>query len=452
MRCVFTHTHTSRKPLFAATAMIALLALSGCGSWMGESEAPPLPGERISVLSFDQRLQADPALAATALNLPTPRTNDSWAFAGGSASHSGGSFTLRDAPRKAWDRDIGNPVSTESPIINTPVISNGIVYATDSGGNVTALNSETGKEVWTTRIAPRSLEDDATGSGLTLAGGKLFATIGYGEVVALDPASGEQIWRVKVGTPLRSSPSSDGQRVFVVTIDNQLLALSAQDGTRLWKHSGIAEATGLLGAPSPAIGPGYVLVAYSSGELYALNVDNGRELWSDSLSGARRDGGVMAIAAIRGMPALSADGSIAVAISNSGRMVAIDVRSGQRIWDQRIGGNQMPWIAGETVFVIDNLAQLTAINLRDGRVRWITQLPQWRENNQKNGLIAWYGPVLAGGQLWLTNNLGRLQAYSPADGTAGATYKLDDVANRPPVVANGTLYTLDDGAELTAWK
>ena len=452
MRCVSSHTHTGRKPLLAATAMMALLALSGCSSWMGDKEDPPLPGERISVLSFDQRLQADPALAETALNLPTPVANASWAFAGGSASHSGGSFALSETPRKAWDRDIGNGVSTASPIINTPIVSNGIVYATDSGGNVTALNSDTGKPVWTARIAPSSLADDATGSGLTLAGGQLFATVGYGEVVALDPATGAQAWRVKVGTPLRSAPSSDGQRVFVVTIDNQLLALSAQDGSRLWKHSGIAESTGLLSAPSPAIGPGYVLVAYSSGELYALNVDNGRELWSDSLSGTRRDGGVMAIAAIRGMPALSADGSIAVAISNSGRMVAIDVRSGQRIWDQRIGGNQMPWIAGDTVFVIDNLAQLTAINLRDGRIRWITQLPQWRENNQKQGLIAWYGPVLAGGKLWLTNSLGRLLAYSPVNGSEAAAYKLGETANRPPVVANGTLYTLDDDAELTAWK
>lgn len=99
-----------------------------------------------------------------------------------------------------------------------------------------------------------------------------------------------------------------------------------------------------------------------------------------------------------------------------------------------------------------SLAQLTAINLRDGRIRWINQLPQWKENDQKEGLIAWYGPVLAGGKLWLTNNLGRMLAYNPANGTEAGLYKLDDPINRPPVVAGATLYTLDDGAQLTAWR
>lgn len=432
--------------------LIALFALSGCSSWMGEKEAPPLAGERISVLSFDQRLQADPALAQTPINLPAPDTNAAWAYAGGNVSHSGGSLALGDAPRKAWNRDVGDGLSSSNPIINTPLVYNSVVYTTDSAAVVTAVNADNGKELWSKRLSPRSLAEKATGSALVLAGGRLFATIGYGEVVALDPTSGEQLWRVNVGTPLRSSPTSDGQRVYVVSIDNQMLTLAADDGRLLWKHSGIVEATGLLGAPSPAVGPGYVLVAYSSGELYALNAENGRELWSDSLSGSRRDGGVMNIAAIRGMPALTADGSTAVAISNSGRMVAIDVRSGQRMWDQRIGGNQMPWIAGDVVYVIDSLAQLTAINLRDGRIRWINQLPQWRKNNQKEGLIAWYGPVLAGGKLWLTNSLGRMLAYDPSNGSEVAAYKLDDPASRPPVVAGSTLYTLDDGAQLTAWR
>lgn len=440
-----------------ALPLIALLALApalaGCGdSWMGDKEAPPLPGERVSVLTFDRQLQADPALAQNPISLPAPLSNNSWAYAGGTASHSGGALALADTLHASWDADAGDAVTDARPLINTPVISNGVAYTMDSGATVTAFNTEHGKKLWSVRITPRRLEDKATGGGLCLASGQLFATIGYGDVAALDLATGTELWRTPLQTPLRSPPTSDGQRVYVVTIDNQLVALNAATGAILWKHSGIVETTGLLGTPSPAIGPGFVLVAYSSGELYALNAENGRELWSDSLSGTRRDSGVMSIAAIRGMPALTADGSTAVAISNSGRMVAIDTRSGQRLWDQRIGGSQMPWIAGDTVFIIDNTAQLTAINLRDGRIRWISQLAQWTDSKDRSGLIAWYGPVLAGGKLWLTNSLGRLYGFDPTNGSELTNLKLGTAASRPPVVAGATLYTLDDGAELTAWR
>lgn len=432
--------------------VLALLALTGCSSWMGEKEAPPLPGDRVSVLTFDQKLQADATLAASPLLLPEAAAPASWPFAGGSASHSGGHLALGSEIERQWRHDIGAGLSGERPLMASPVVADGVIYAMDSAADVTAYQADSGKELWSVRVAPSRLEDKATGGGLAIAQGRLVASVGYGEVVALDPANGQQIWRTAVPSPLRGSPTMDDSHVFVVTIDNQLAALDASDGRILWTHSGITEATGLLGAPSPAVGPGFVLVAYSSGELYALNSENGRVLWTDGLTGSRRDSGVSAIAAIRGMPALTPDGSVALALSNSGRMVAIDTRSGQRLWDQRIGGNQMPWIAAGTVFLVDNAAQLTALNLRNGRIRWITQLPQWTDAQARSGLVVWYGPVLAGGRLWLTNSLGRLFSFDPSDGHETGKILLNDPTSRPPLVAEGTLFTLDDDATLTAWR
>jgi outer membrane protein assembly factor BamB len=195
-----------------------------------------------------------------------------------------------------------------------------------------------------------------------------------------------------------------------------------------------------------------LLVAYSSGELFALNALNGREQWEDNLASSRRGGGVMGIAAIRGQPVLTAEGSAALAISNSGRLVAIDTRSGQRVWDQRLAGNQMPWVAGSTVFLLTSQSQLMALNLADGKIRWLTQLAQWENGKEHSGVISWYGPVLAGGKLWITSSTGRLRSYSPEDGAEAADLDAGRAINRPPVVAGGTLYTLDDSATLTAWR
>lgn len=428
------------------------LVLSGCNSWMGEKEAPPLPGERVAVLAFDQQISADPTLSGLSMGLPAVVSNSAWAVPGGDSRHSGGALALSDAPKKAWDSDIGAGLDDDHPLMTTPVIVGNTVYTMDSGARVTALNTENGKELWDVSLAAKRQRDEATGGGLAFAGSTLYASLGYGEVVALDPTSGKEVWRTPTRSPLRSAPTAEDGRVYVVTIDNQLVSMDAQTGTLQWVHSGIVESAGLLGAAAPAIGPDFALVAYSSGELYAVRNANGRELWSDNLSGARREGGVMSIAAIRGMPALSADGTLALAVSNSGRLTATDTRSGQRVWDQRMGGSQMPWIAGDTVFVVNNMAQLVALNLRDGRIRWVQQLTQWENPKENSGLIAWYGPVLAGNKLWLTTSNGRLNAYDTATGAEVSSVKVGSSISRPPVVANGTLYTLEDDATLTAWR
>lgn len=432
----------------------ALLLLAACeGGWFGDKEAPPLPGERLPVLVYDQQLQADPTLKTEPQRFTPPERNTDWLSAGGRADHGGGSYTLLSTtPKEAWSADIGDGTSADKPLIPTPVITGGIVYSLDSGSTVRAFSAETGKKLWDMDVAPSSERGDATGGGLTLADGKLFVATGYGEVLALNPADGATLWRKSVQAPLRSAPAAGGGLVFVVSIDNRLHALDATTGDVRWNHAGIIETAGLLGAPSPALGSGALLVAYSSGELFALRLSNGREMWADNLASSRREGGVMSIAAIRGQPVLAANGQAALAVSNSGRMVAIDTRSGQRVWDQRIGGNQMPWVSGTTVFMVSNQAQLMALNLIDGRIRWISPLAQWKHPETHDGVIAWYGPIFAGGKLWLTNSEGHLRSFDPADGKELEIIKTGTAITRPPIVADGTLYTLDDSATLTAWR
>lgn len=443
-----------QKYLLQSVMVSALLGLSACGGWLGEQEAPPLPGERISVLAYDQTLVADTSVQAAPFALPEMQANSHWITAGGNLSHVGGHYALSEAALdEAWSQDIGDSVDADQPIMPSPIVVGSVVYTIDSGANLTAFNNESGKELWDTSLQPEGMDKEISSGGLTYANGQLFAATGYGEIIALAPDTGAVIWRSKVATPLRSAPVANEGRVFVVTIDNQLVALDAVTGQILWTHAGIIETAGLLGAPSPALGAeGLLLVAYSSGELYALKQETGRELWSDNLTARRSEGGILSIAAIRAQPVLAANGQVALSVSNSGRLVAMDVRSGQRIWEQRLAGTQMPWVAGDTVFIITNQSQLVALTLRDGKVRWVQQLPAWEYPDDRMGLISWYGPVLAGGKLWLTNSAGRLKAYDPQNGGELETLKLDSKTNRAPIVSGGMLYTLSDSAELTAWR
>jgi outer membrane protein assembly factor BamB len=242
---------------------------------------------------------------------------------------------------------------------------------------------------------------------------------------------------------------SDG-RVFAVTVDNQLEVRAASDGRALWSHSGTPESAGLLGGASPAVEGDVVVAAYSSGELVALRVENGRQLWTDSLASARRTDALSALADIRGRPVI--DRGRVFAISHSGRMVAIDLRTGERLWEQDIGGTEAPWVAGDFIYVISNDSELVCLTRRDGRVRWVQELPRYTDLKAKKGALIWSGPILGGDRLIVVASNGEALSLSPYTGAPLGRVKLPDGTYLTPIIANETLFVLTDAADLIAMR
>ena len=130
-----------------------------------------------------------------------------------------------------------------------------------------------------------------------------------------------------------AAPVVSGGRVFAVTLDNQVHALDVADGRSQWSHRGIEEAAILIGAASPAVAGSSVVVPYSSGEIFSLLAENGRVLWNDSLAAVNRIDPIADLAHIRGLPVI--DRGLVLAVSHSGRMVAIDLRRGVRAHPRR---------------------------------------------------------------------------------------------------------------------
>jgi outer membrane protein assembly factor BamB len=435
----------------AATAALCLV-LAGCGSggWFGGEEEKRLPGQRLSVLQLDRRVEADPRLADVAVRLPDAVANEAWAQAGGRPDHAMGHLALAPSPREVWRADIGDGTSGERVLMSRPVVAQGRVYAMDTEYDVVALDAATGRQVWRVSIESERESGEAIGGGLAFAEGRIYATTGSGELVALDAGSGAVLWRKPLGAPVRAAPTVAGGRAFVVTVDNRLLAHSARDGAPLWNHTGIFETAALLGGPSPAVEGGIVLAPYSSGELFALRVENGRVAWSESLTPLRRTGALASLADIRGMPVV--DRGLVLATSHSGRTVAIDLRSGGRAWEQQVGGVNTPWAAGDFVFLLTADQEVLAITRQAGRVRWVSQLDRFEDPEDRTGPILWSGPVLAGGRLWLTSSDGRLVGLSAENGQVAERRQIPGGALMPPVVAGNTLYVLTDDGTLVAFR
>ena len=128
--------------------------------------------------------------------------------------------------------------------------------------------------------------------------------------------------------------------------------------------------------------------------------------------------------------------------------------TGQRIWELNLAGISTPAVSGDWVFTLTDDARLLAIQRGTGKVRWMTQLRRYKKETKKKkkGPIFWVGPVLAGNKLWVANSRGRLAYVNPMDGKLSAFTKLGKPVSLAPVVANQTLYVLDDGGKISAYR
>lgn len=438
-----------RSPLFLAASVALLVA--GCSSTETGPKPGALKGERLPVLTFEQTLEVDPTLHDVPVLIPPPYANSDWPQAGGSPAKAMHHLALGNTLRVAWKRSIGDGESAGAKLLAAPIVADGRLYAMDTRSNVTALDAKTGAPRWRKWVGRKGLEKTmAFGGGVSFGDGKLFATSGYGIVVALDPATGNELWRHDFNIPLRGAPAVAAGKVYVVTQDNELYALSTEKGEQLWDANAIVETAGLLGVGAPAIAGDTMVVGFSSGELNALRTENGHAAWQDSLS---RTGRLTALAALTDIDASPViDRGRVFAIGHGGRMVALELNTGERAWEKSIAGLSTPWVAGDYLFIITTDSELICLTRREGRVRFITQLQRYEDVADKKGLVRWSGPVLAGDRLLATSSNGYIASLSPYSGKLLSVARLPSGSWLPPIVADATLYTLTSDGEVVAFR
>lgn len=485
-------THTAARRLMGLS-MLGIFLLSGCSTIGGavdkinpfdktESQKKAEQGsvagenERISLLSLDETLQVSETVGPDAIVLPEPYVNTDWPQTGGNTAHAMQRTAASGNLSKVWSKDIGKGSSKKGRVLASPVIAGGRIFVMDGNNRVSAFDLGSGSKIWDHKIEvqltgktregktgivervtnPLSMGDkggqdkESVGGGVAAVDGKIFITSGLGVVEAVDAQSGAFIWRKRTNTPMHSAPTVSGGRLFAVSDDNELFALNARTGEVLWTYQAIVESARMLTAPSPAVVDDVVLAPFASGELVALQVQNGSVLWQDALSSAGRLTPLSSLNDIAAGPVV-ADG-VVIASAQSGITSAFDLRSGQRIWAQPAGTLGFPWIAGDFVYVVTTDAQVVCMARLTGDVAWIRQLPAFKNEKKRKKRIAWAGPVMAGNRLLTVSSRGRAIEINPYNGDIMREFKVGDAVFVPPVIANETVYMLSDEAKLIALR
>jgi outer membrane protein assembly factor BamB len=439
-------------PIGRAVTVAAIIALlAGCGVIGGKKGGPKTPviGNRVSILSNEQGIEVDPALADVQVTLPDPYTNDQWSQPGGDPSKAMGHLALGASPGNAWSLSIDGS-TPQARLASSPVIADGKLYVIDASAHVIAVNAGTGAKLWQTGLPSEGNGRVLFGGGVSVLGDRVFASTGVGDVAAINAADGAIIWKKRPGGPLRGAPTLANGHVYVMSQDNQIFTLNQSDGEVQWSDSGTLQATGVFGVAAPAAAQGTVVAGYSSGELSAYRYENGRTLWGDALSRTSISTAVASLTDIDADPVI--DRGRVFAIGQGGRMASYELVSGQRLWEINIAGIATPWVVGEWVFVVTSDAKLLCVARATGKIRWISQLRRWQKEKKKDKAIRWTGPVLAGGRLIVVSTRGNLVYVDPTSGKVQSEKDMDKSMSLSPVVANNMLYLLADDGKLTALR
>jgi len=334
-----------------------------------------LEGERIPIRAVDETSIDKENLPAVQLSKAV--TNSEWTHENGNTRHSAGHLAGSYPLQPLWSASVGRGASRSGRITSGPIVAEDRVYTLDAAARVTAFS-------------------------------------GFGEVVAMEPDTGEVIWRQKLDAPVRAAPTVTNGMAYVVSRNDQAFAIDLKNGRIRWRIAGVDPEAGVVGGASPATIDGLVVLPFASGEVVGTLARNGRRVWTSVISGGRRGHSRARLSDITGDPVIAGD-TIYVA-NQSGRLVALDRRSGERKWSVNEGslGPALP-IGGSLFFVTDQ-AQLKRLDASNGKALWSVQLPQFPDPEELGSTPIGGGgaaaqPAIAQGTLFVVSRDGTLFAF-----------------------------------------
>ncbi|MCR9150401.1 MAG: PQQ-like beta-propeller repeat protein [Rhodobacteraceae bacterium] len=430
----------------AAMTLALVVAAAGCAP-----KDVRLPGERLdprAIIGAGGET-GDTAARPVPITLPAAGVNADWTHPNGAASHSAGHPALAAAPARIWTVDIGAGEDRRHRISAQPVVSGGRVFAMDSRATVTAV-ATSGARLWQADLAAG--RDAISGGGLATDGARVYATTGFGDLVALDAASGAELWRQSFDAPIGGAPAVAAGQVFVVARDGSAWAVSAASGRIDWVIAGTPGGSGKVGAGAPAVSGDRVILPFASGEVRSVARADGTALWAEIVVGGRLGRAYATVRDITGDPVIA--GNTVYAGSSAGRVVALDLGTGGRRWQAEEGAAAPVWPVGGAVFLVSDENRLIRLDARDGSTVWAVDLPYFTKDKprRQQRIFAQYGPVLAGGRLWVASAEGALRGFDPVSGALTAEVELPGGAAAGPAVAGGVMYVVSTRGQLHAFR
>lgn len=286
------------------------------------------------------------------------------------------------SPKVVWDHDLGSGVAHyESKL--TPIIVNDTVYAASREGLVAAYELQSGKRKWQFDLRKpdgssmwSSISDVWSGDNARISGGlsygydKLYFGTENGDVVALSP-EGKLVWRVEVKGEVLARPAVGEGLVVIATGAGTLVALHPDSGEQRWQFENEQPALTLRGVSEPLIEAGGVIYGSGSGHLGVLIADRGYQAWEEQIAVPKGSTDLSRLVDVDARSVVR--GGVVYSIAYNGELVALELRSGRQLWKRDYASFRNLSAAGDILYLVDSTGRIYSVDSRNGTELWSQQ-------------------------------------------------------------------------------
>lgn len=334
-----------------------------------------------------------------------------------------------------WDAKIGRG-NGKDYIQIVPAITGQAIFAAEARGRVVSMDRRNGNQIWKTDIGSDITGGVGAGEGLVLVG------TNDGEVVVLSASDGSELWRRQLSSEVLAPPQVNSDIVLVQTMDDNLHALSPGSGEPLWVYDNSVPVLTLRGTSRPVLLEDLVIAGFANGKLLALDAKTGQQLWEYRVGIPTGDSELERMVDVDGDLAV-ADRTV-FAASYQGRVAAVDVNSGVIRWDREVSSYLGMSVGGEYLYVANDEGHLMALDRQTSNRVWKQESLAYRQPTT---------PVALGPLVVVGDAQGYLHLLLSNTGTVVGRTRIDSSGIRSrPVVLGDTIYVMSNKGRLTAYQ
>jgi outer membrane protein assembly factor BamB len=357
-------------------------------------------------------------------------------------------FTPTVQVQKLWGEGAGDGAGSSGAVL-APTVVDGRLYAASVDGTIEAIDAASGRTIWQQHLGERHgwlwKRGDATlrWSGGPGVGGELLVVGSLdGDVYALSAQDGSAKWHVKVSDEVIARPAVTSSVVVVRTIDGRLTGLDANDGSQKWVFDQSVPPLSLRGTSSPIVVGETVYDGFDNGKIAAVRLADGAPLWTQTLSTGEGRTEVERLADVDG-DLVQVGGNI-VAVGYRGQLAAIAADSGRPMWQRDVSSYGGAAGSETALIVADADGNVWAFDRETGASLWKQDQLKYR----------WLGtPAIVGKYVVIGDSEGFVHWLSLDEGKFAARERLSKKAiASAPVVVGDTVYVEDVRGNIGAYS
>ena len=336
--------------------------------------------------------------------------------------------------KELWDRSFEG--SDEAFLKLVPALDETRLYVAEPSGEVSALDPQTGKILWSVDLDVPISGGPGANEGLVAVGTQ------EAELIVLNAEDGSERWRQRVSSEVLSVPAIGRGRVVSRTIDGRITAFSADDGEQRWVYDRSVPVLTLRGDGSPLLHEGQVLVGFANGKLVALDTNSGSPNWEALIAAPSGRTELERVVDIDAELKL-VEGTV-YAAAYHGELAAVSEISGVVLWRRELSSHAGLDADWRQLFITDETDHLWSLDTTNGATLWQQKALHARRLS---------APAMVEGNLVVGDFDGYLHWLSQYDGRLLARERVGGDAIRvQPLVRDGIVYVFDQDGTLTALR